>query len=266
MIGPIPLFVFGTIIGSFLNVAGLRWDESDVSSGLKVGGRSKCPSCHNELKWFELIPVLSFILQRGKCRHCQASVSWQYPLVEIFTGIVFVSLYHVYGYTPYLILPTTIFCIYIVILIHDFHHKIIPNPLVYSAIVLSLLHFLFTPSGVEGLLTPYSLIDLLAGPVIFAFFASIWLLSRGRAMGFGDAKLGLSVGLLLGAAQGFSATVLSFWIGSVAVLLYMLFRASFHKGDKRLTMKSEVPFAPFIIMGAWVSLTFNIGIFNVLLF
>src|SRR3989344_7756580 len=174
------LFVLGTIVGSFLNVVALRWDHKNF------GGRSKCPHCSNTLRWFNLIPVLSFIFQRGKCRNCGAKISYQYPIIEILTGLIFVTV-------PVWMLP--VFCIYIVILIYDFYYKIIPDGLVYSAILLNLLVPLF--------FIHYSIIDWLAGPILFIFFASIWLLSRGRAMGFGDAKLGLSIGLLLGASQGF---------------------------------------------------------------
>ena len=219
------LFIFGAIIGSFLNVVALRFDSRNF------GGRSKCPSCSKTLKWFELIPILSFVVQGSKCRSCKAKISYQYPLIEILTGLIFVTV-------PLWMLP--VFCIYIVILIYDFYHKIIPDLLVYLAIILSLI------LGRH----------LLAGIIIFMFFAAIWLLSRGRAMGFGDAKLGASVGFLLGAALGFSAIVKAFWIGAVVGLFLML--------RKRLTIKAEIPFAPFIILGAWISLIFELDLLHVI--
>jgi leader peptidase (prepilin peptidase)/N-methyltransferase len=113
-----------------------------------------------------------------------------------------------------------------------------------------------------------NMIDYLAGPIIFIFFGLIWLISRGRAMGFGDAKLGLSIGLLLGADNGFSAIALSFWIGAASVLLYMLVRksSSLLRGGKKLTMKSEIPFAPFMILGAWLAAILEINLLNVTLF
>ena len=221
------LFVFGMIVGSFLNVVALRWNDKNF------GGRSKCPHCTKTLSWYELVPVISFLIQKRKCRGCNSSISYQYPLIEILTGLIFITV-------PLWMLP--VFCIYIVILIYDFHHKIIPDPLVYSAIILSL---------VLGW-------QILAGLIIFAFFAAIWLFSRGRAIGFGDAKLGLSVGFLLGAAEGFSAIVVAFWIGA-ASSLFLMWR-------KKLTMKSEVPFAPFIILGAWIAVFFGLDILHVLSF
>lgn len=265
------LFVLGAIVGSFLNVVGLRWAKRSL------GGRSECPRCHKTLRWFELIPFISFIVQGGRCRGCRTKISWQYPLVELWTGLIFVTLFTLAGFSLFYLLSTLIFCLYVVITIYDFKYKIIPDQLVYIAILLSV---------VSRWLSVSSTIDWLAGPILFAFFASIWLLSRGRAMGFGDAKLGLSVGFLLGAAQGFSAIILAFWIGALGSLIYMLIiklsqsinktglsaplraggQADFIKSTKGLTMKSEVPFAPAIILGAWISLMFHLNILNVGLF
>src|SRR3989344_1770847 len=146
------LFVFGAVIGSFLNVVGLRWGKESV------GGRSTCRTCGKILHWYELVPIISFLIQKRKCRGCKAKISWQYPAIEILTGLIFVTV-------PLWMLP--VFCIYIVILIYDLHHKIIPDPLVYLAIILSLVLSW----------------HLLAGLIIFLFFVAIWFLSRGRAIG-----------------------------------------------------------------------------------
>ena len=248
------LFVLGTLVGSFLNVVGTRW-----GSGRTILGRSSCPHCNKTLKWWELVPIFSFLIQKGRCRSCGKKISYQYPIIEIWTGLIFLSIYNL-QFTIYKEFNTlfivhcalllVVFSIYVVITIYDFHHKIIPDGLVYTSIFLSILVPLF--------IIHYSLLDWLTGPIIFLFFAAIWLLSRGRAMGFGDAKLGLSIGLLLGAAQGLSAIILAFWIGAVYSLAYI-----FIKNDKGLTMKSEVPFAPFIIIGAWVSIVFHINLLHV---
>ena len=247
----IVLFVLGAVVGSFLNVVGLRW-----GSGRTLLGRSSCPSCGKVLEWYELIPLFSFFILRGRCLNCGGKISWQYPIVELWTGLVFATV-------PYIFIP--VFCIYIVITIYDLKHKIIPDSLVYSAILLSV---------VSRWLSVGSTLDWLSGPILFLFFGLIWLLSRGRAMGFGDAKLGLSVGLLLGATQGFSAIILAFWIGAAGSLAYLFWdkaglpagKAGFPKNAKKLTMKSEIPFAPFIVVGAWMSLVFNLNLFHVDLF
>lgn len=238
------LFIIGIIVGSFLNVVGLRWDVKNF------GGRSQCPHCKKTLHWYELVPILSFLGLKRRCQGCGAKISWQYPLVELWTGLIFATV-------PYIFIP--VFCIYVVITIYDFKHKIIPNELVYAAIFLNLLIPLF--------FIHYSILDWLSGPIIYSFFGAIWLLSRGRAMGFGDAKLGLSVGLLLGVPQGFSAIILAFWIGALASLLYLfLHKTGFLKNTNGLTMKSEVPFAPAIIVGTWLSLVFHLNILHVVSF
>lgn len=251
------LFVLGTIVGSFLNVVGLRWDSKNF------GGRSACPNCGKTLHWHELAPVLSFFILKRKCSGCLSPISWQYPIIEIWTGLVFASVFYVINPTTYIsflnyLVLVSVFSLYIVITIYDARHKIIPDTLVYVSIALSLLIPIF--------LVDYSLSDWLAGPIIFTFFGSIWFLSRGRAMGFGDAKLGLSVGLLLGVAKSFSAIIFAFWIGAlVAILLILSARLGFIKDGKRFTMKSEVPFGPAIVLGAWISLFFHLNFINVLL-
>ena len=252
-------FILGTIVGSFLNVVALRWDLPYQGSILsRFRGRSQCPHCGKKLSWTELVPILSFFILKAKCRECQASISYQYPLVELWTGLVFVFNYLLFGITLYSLLITLVFCIYIVITIYDFKYKIIPDSLVYFTILLTFM-VRFISGG--------DLLDWLTGPIFFIFFGSIWFLSGGRAMGFGDAKLGLSVGLLLGALQGFSAMVLAFWIGAFISLLYIfLNNKGFIKSDKKLTMKSEIPFAPFIIIGAWVSVIFQLNLFHALSF
>jgi prepilin signal peptidase PulO-like enzyme (type II secretory pathway) len=231
------LFVFGAIVGSFLNVVGTRYN-----SGITLGGRSFCPKCGHSLRWYELVPLLSFLIQGGRCVRCRAKISYQYPLVEIFTGLVFVTVPPVY-------LP--VFCIYIAILVYDLRHKIIPDALVYAATLLAIV----TRIVVGG-----SLLDWLAGPILFIFFALVWLVTQGRAVGFGDAKLSLSSGILLGAAVGFSGVIMGFWIGAVVGVGLMLF------SRKKITMKSEVPFAPFLIVGAWLALIFNLDLLHVTLF
>ncbi len=248
------LFVFGTVIGSFLNVVGLRWN-----SGLTLEGRSHCQSCSRKLSWWELVPILSFLSSLGHCRQCGARISWQYPLIEMVTGLVFVTIYQL----ALALLPTLILglvaCLFVVIVIYDLRHKIIPDELVYASIFLS---FIFR------LLVGGTTLDFLAGPILFAIFGGIWWVSRGRAMGFGDAKLVLSIGLLLGAANGFSGIVVAFWIGAIygiGLIIFGHLKPLLSVG-KRITMKSELPFAPFIILGAWLGLIFDLDLLHVSFF
>ncbi len=248
------LFVFGAIIGSFLNVFSLRY-----RSGLTLMGRSHCPHCGKTLRALELVPIVSFLFLRGRCRECRSRISIQYPLVEAWTGLIFLTVFDPalsLAQNGFLLLT---FCFYIAITIYDFRHKIIPDRMVYlstaSAIVFRIL--------AHG-----SLSDWLAGPILFCFFGALWLLSRGRAMGFGDAKLALSVGFLLGMAEGFSAITLSFWIGAAFGLMILLSQRinPLLSGVKKITIKSEIPFAPFIILGAWLSSVFHFDILHASLF
>ncbi|MES2214152.1 MAG: prepilin peptidase [Patescibacteria group bacterium] len=257
MIETIILFVFGILIGSFLNVLGLRWN-----SGRGIGGRSFCVVCEKSLHWWELVPVISFVGLRGKCSTCKTKISWQYPLVELWTGLIFATLAQVFdptlgvtGLLSYL-LSLAVFCIYIVLVIYDIRHKILPDELVYAAAIIALL-LRFLIGG--------SVLDWLSGLILFGFFALIWVLSRGRAMGFGDAKLAVSIGLLLGAPAGFSSLALAFWVGSVVTLSAMLISRSstLFRGAKGLTMKSEIPFAPFLVIGAWLALILHLDLFHV---
>jgi prepilin signal peptidase PulO-like enzyme (type II secretory pathway) len=256
------LFVLGAVIGSFLNVVALR-----LNTGLSLSGRSKCPHCNKQLTAVELVPIFSFFFLGGRCRECKTRISFQYPLVEFWTGLVFATAFNPSLTLIVNILVLTIFSLYIAITIYDLRHKIIPNGLVYTAIVFSL---------VVRALMGGSMLDQWAGLILALFFASIWFLSRGRAMGFGDAKLALTIGLLLGAGAGFSAIVLAFWMGAlvgVALIVWAKFRPLFAKGKQitinqgeSISLKSEIPFAPFMIVGAWLALIFQLDILNVSLF
>ncbi|MEK7147698.1 MAG: prepilin peptidase [Patescibacteria group bacterium] len=249
------LFVFGAIVGSFLNVVGLRFN-----SGLGLRGRSSCPHCGKQLHWWELLPVVGFFILKGRCSACSARISWQYPAVEILTGLIFATIFNLEFSIFNKVILILVFCIYVVIVIYDIRHKIIPDSLVYSSIVLSLIVPLF--------IVHYSLADWFAGPMLFLFFFAIWFLSKGKAMGFGDAKLALSVGLLLGITSSVSAIILAFWIGAAFGLLLMFFRriTPLLSGYNKITMKSEIPFAPFIVVGAYLALIFHLDLIHVSLF
>jgi len=255
------LFVLGLVVGSFLNVAGLRYN-----SGMGVGGRSVCLTCGETLKWHQLIPVVSYIWRLGKCKSCRSPISLQYPAVEIFSGLVFVYAYRALmpvsldaRFFALYALLVAVFSIYIVIAIYDLRHKIIPDTLVYPAILLS------TAFSIVGHRPIY---DWLSGLFIFLFFFIIWYLSKGRAMGFGDAKLGLSIGFLLGLVRGLSALAFAFWSGTVVALALLLVSKSYplFKEGRTLTIKSEIPFAPFLVFGAWLAIVFHADLFHISLF
>jgi prepilin signal peptidase PulO-like enzyme (type II secretory pathway) len=248
------VFIFGAAIGSFLNVVALRYN-----TGFTVGGRSECFSCGKTLRWFELVPILSFIILRGKCARCKSKISFQYPVVEFLTGILFALIWsegYPFYYTLLLALITSIL---MVIGVYDVKHTIIPDALVYSFIALSFIKLLLDNGG--ALFSGAGITGLLAGPALFLPFFLLWFMSKGRWMGFGDAKLAFGMGWMLGLLPGISAIIFAFWIGAIAGLLMLLLkrvsRMSVHNRGlflilKNLTIKSEIPFAPFLILAVYI--------------
>lgn len=259
-------FAFGAAVGSFLNVVSLRYN-----TGRSLGGRSGCAVCGTQLRWYELIPVASFLALRGRCRTCHSSISWQYPLVEMLAGALFVGLYTLYASQWGLfLLYAAEWSFLVVIVVYDMRHKIIPDLFVFLFGALALLS-LFVTSG-WGFAVPENFWSaFFAGPLFAAPFALLWLVSKGRWMGFGDAKLALGMGWMVGSAKSLSVFLLSFWIGavvSVGILLYERYGAphtALSRAHGRLTMKSEVPFAPFLILGLALVFFFGLDIFSLLL-
>ena len=238
----IAVFVFGLVLGSFANVIVLRLNTGE---SLIFGG-SRCFFCGRALKWFELIPVISFFALRAKCRNCGSKISWQYPAVELVSGLLFLILYLqaqpnfkflIFNFeTASFAAVILFFWLLLVISVYDIRHKIIPDHLVYSAIVVALL-FLFLGIGILDLLP-----SIFSGLGLFAFFATLWLVSRGRWMGFGDAKLGLALGLILGWPEALAAVLFSFWAGAIAGIFWVFFA-------RLKNLKVQIPFAPFLFIG-----------------
>lgn len=243
------IFVLGTIIGSFLNVVVLRYN-----TGMSfITGKSKCFSCSKDLHWYELVPLFSFLVLGGKCLKCKSKISYQYPIVELITGIIFTLVFLKFGLTSLLPLYLAISSVLIAMSVYDFKHKIIPDGMTVFFIILSLAVFFYTHTSSEFLSFPQVSLDVLAGPILFAFFAFFWLISGGRWMGFGDAKLAIGVGILLGFSGGVYAILLAFWIGAAFSLTVMALQ-KIKIAKFKLSLKSEIPFAPFIILGLFIQL------------
>jgi leader peptidase (prepilin peptidase)/N-methyltransferase len=247
------IFIFGAVIGSFLNVVILRHNTGESV----VYSSSRCFSCNKKLKWRELIPIFSFLIQKGKCRHCQSKISWQYPIVEFITGLVFVLIFwKIYDYslliTGYWFL---IFSLFIIISVYDIRHQIIPNGPVYFLIILSFLNLLRN-SNLE-IRNSDLLSNFLAGVAFFAFFFLIWLVSKGKGMGLGDAKISLAVGWLMGLGSGLIALLFSFWLAAIFGVLLLIF------ASKNFTLKSRIPFGPFLALGALVVFLFGSNILQI---
>jgi len=220
------IFLLGTIIGSFLNVVIFRFNTGKSITK----GRSICMTCNRTLRWYELIPVFSYLFQLGKCRRCAEKISHQYPIVELLTGFIFLLIsYHflpVLMFSPmnYIFLVTFyvfIFSILIVISVYDLRHKIIPDRLVYTFAFVSFLSIFVNHSILGSLFIKPDFSLLISGPILALPFALIWFISKGKWMGLGDAKLMLGIGWILGIYQGLAAIILAFWIGSIVSLTFM---------------------------------------------
>ena len=247
-------FILGVVIGSFLNVVALRFN-----TGMGLGGRSKCMSCGTTLTWKELIPILSFAVQKGACKKCRSKISWQYPLVEFFAGAIFVLIFFTFPPVDVLSSVITLFqviiaCLLLVITVYDVKHKVIPDGFVYSCAGVSLISLFIGGSSWFHLPTVEMLI---AGPVIALPFALLWVISKGEWMGLGDAKLALSVGWLLGVSAGINALVLAFWIAAVISLAWLWLTRT------KIKPKTEIPFGPYIIIGLYIVLLFHIQVIDV---
>jgi leader peptidase (prepilin peptidase)/N-methyltransferase len=168
------VFLFGLIVGSFLNVLIYRFN-----TGQNITGRSHCFSCGKTLKPSHLIPVISFLWQKGKCAYCKSSIAWQYPAVELTTGLLFVLAASLATSITYFFWLVFIFSILLVITVYDLRHKIIPDLYVYLFIVST------------GIVQAYlwwiglaTLPDLIIGPTIALFFASLWFFFKRNLDGF----------------------------------------------------------------------------------
>ncbi|MCX6752228.1 MAG: prepilin peptidase [Candidatus Nomurabacteria bacterium] len=258
-------FIFGLIIGSFLNVVIFR-----LNTKRSFGGRSGCMSCLNKLSWYELIPLFSFLGLKGRCRNCKSKISIQYPLVEFVTGIVFaflfLRLFASGGQNSFLTLPFIItytyyaitFSLLMVISVYDLRHKIIPDSLAFIFGALAFLGLFFFHGGNFYWQMP-SILEFLSGFLIALPFAFFWFVSSGRWMGLGDAKLALGIGWLLGFVGALSGLVIAFWSGALVGICLIIFKSS---KTSRLGMKSEIPFAPFLVFGAFLVFIFGLNLFG----
>lgn len=254
------VFLFGTIIGSFLNVVIYRYN----SGTSPLTGRSQCFACGKTLVWYELVPVFSFLFQKGRCRGCGTKLSWQYPIVEALSGALFVLVYLLGKPLVESVYLLTIFSTLLVIAVYDLRHQIIPDGLALFFALLSVAWFLGMIPGnyTEAFRFPYYW-TLIAGPMLFAPFWVLWLVSRGRWIGLGDGKLAWGIGWFLGATLGASAVMLGFWTGAAWALFFMAYQRITKKfSGAALSMQSEIPFGPFLILGTVIVYFTQVNFFD----
>ena len=242
------IFLFGLAIGSFLNCVIYRLEKGENF----IMGRSHCPHCGHVLSWQDLIPIFSFLFLRGKCRYCQKPISWQYPLVEISTGLLFLTTYNLqlttYNLQNLLVFSYWLFvvCCLVIIFVSDLKHYIIPDRVIYPAIVIAFLYNIHQFAIDNQQLTINNFLFAFGAA---AFFLTIVLISRGKWMGVGDIKLAFFMGLFLGWPKILFALFLAFFIGAIIGVGLIIF------GKK--TLKSEIPFGPFLVSGTFLALFFG---------
>nr|WP_242691190.1 A24 family peptidase [Cytobacillus praedii] len=223
------IFLYGLTLGSFYNVVGLR---VPIKQSI-VKPRSSCPNCKHQLTAMELIPVLSYIIQGGKCRQCKARISPIYPMMELITGLLFVSAPLVVGWTAELVVAWTLISLLIIIFVTDITYMLIPDKIlaVFAGIFL-----------IERLLIPLSpwWDSLLGAAIGFTLLLVIAIISKG-GMGGGDIKLFALIGFIIGTKAMVLAFFLATLYGSLFGIVGLLL--------KKVKRGKPIPFGPFIAAG-----------------
>lgn len=240
------IFLIGAFIGSFLNVVIYR-TESDESI---IKGRSHCPYCGHVLRWYDLIPLLSFVFLKGKCRYCHHKISWQYPLVELLTGLIFLYVFlNFFAFNIKSIVSTVFLFIIssflIIISVSDIKYYAVSDKILYPAILTGFSYFLYNVFFIfkSKSFFLYSLLSIL---LISLFFFFLYFFSKEKAMGFGDVEISLFLGFALGFPNILACFFLSFVIGGLVGIILIMIR------KKSLT--SKLPFAPFLTTAAFIAL------------
>jgi len=261
--------LLGLIIGSFLNVVIYRYH-----TGKSLSGHSHCLSCGQTLRWYELFPLVSYVCLFGRCGLCGCTIPLRYFLVELSTSLLFVSVFSQMSLGILFLFSLILVSLLIVVAVYDIYHMVIPNELVITASVLSVVYFVLA----YGFTLDIDILISHAGAALGAFFfyGGLWFVSKGKWIGFGDAKLALPLGFILGIPSVFTFVVFSFWIGAIVSVgligIPAIVRAV--KGycsrypvvnySKYFTMKSEVPFAPFMIVAFLLVYIYNLDVLQLM--
>ncbi|MDD5230607.1 MAG: prepilin peptidase [Candidatus Marinimicrobia bacterium] len=241
------LFIAGAIAGSFLNVLIYRLPRN-LSI---IRPPSHCPHCTNPIRFYDNLPIISYLILRGKCRHCDHKISGRYPLVEILTGLAFVMLFYKFGWTTSAYFYGILLVYLIVIVFIDIEFHKIPNILILTGLLCGVTLLLIS--------TPRNPIDAGLGLLVGAgimFFWSVFgrLLFKKECLGGGDVKLAILVGLYLGLSGTILAIFISFILaGLVGIGLVLI---------KGLKMDGRLPYAPFLAIGAIATIVSGQPIIN----
>lgn len=246
----IAVSLFGAMLGSFLNVCIYRIPR-DLSI---VSPASRCPVCDKGIKVYDNIPVLSFLLLRGKCRNCGTKIPFRYPLVETLNALLYAAALWRFGLGWHLLIIFAFCSAMLVITFIDLDFQIIPNTLTLPGAIIGLLagSLIFPDPFARGSILGFkgSLIGLISGGGLFLTIAYVsqWIL-RQEAMGMGDVKMMA----MIGAFMGWKAILLTTFSGSLAGSLIGIFLMAF-RGKGR---KAQIPFGPFLAIGAIITLFYG---------
>lgn len=260
MIAAVWFFLVGLAVGSFLNVCIHRLPQGESI----VRPRSRCPACKTAIAPYDNIPLLSFVLLKGRCRHCGAPISPLYPTVELLTGLVFVLVYLRFGLSPLGLKAAFLSAALVALIFTDFRHRLLPDAITFPGMAVGAVFSLWIPIGdgiaawlwrqLGGIRLPgglFSLGDgviaaLLGGGILFALGEIWYRVRKVEGMGLGDVKMMVMVGLFLGS----KLTILTLLLGSLAGSLigggYMLLT---RKGSNY-----ELPLGSFLGLAALVAL------------
>ena len=252
-------FVLGLLIGSFLNA--VIW-RINISEKIFLSF-SVCPSCRKNIRWYDNIPLVSFIILRAKCRKCQGKISWQYPLMELIVGLIFAFIganffdsvdFSTWGITIYLL---GIISIFTVIFVYDLKYMEIPVIFLWLGIFWAIafnLYFDWGQENIKNVLDVGTYSGVLAAALSFLVFFALSVGSREKWMGLGDAYLVVFLGLVLGWPQIVTGMFISFFIGGIFSIVLLI--------SKKKKMKSRLPLSPFLITGSFLALFWGEKIMN----
>ncbi len=260
------LIIFGLCLGSFINALVWRLHEQASTRDKKkqkelsiLRGRSVCPHCKHKLTAIDLIPVVSWVVLRGKCRYCKKTISWQYPLVELLTAGLLTLSYLVWPYTIYhwsaaeiVIFGVWTFILtgFVALAVYDIRWYLLPDKIVFPVTILAV--------GMVSLIAvTYSDItivweSILGIGIVFGLFYLLFQLSKGLWIGGGDVKLGIALGLLAGSVV---KAFLLLFVASILGTLYGVLLGTV--GRQQMSRKLRIPFGPFLIVAAIVTVLFG---------
>lgn len=242
------MFILGTVFGSFFNVVGYRLPKGESI----ISPPSHCPNCKKRLKWYELFPIFSFIIQGGKCRKCHKKISWFYPIFETACGVLFVLAFVSFEFDPKIIVALTFISMLIIIVVSDYHYMIIPDEVLIFFGVLLILEI--------GIIDGFSEMIIAIGHGLLAFL-TMWgikllgdFMFKKESMGGGDIKLMFIFGLVLSFPMSMVSIFLASLIGLPVSLIIM-----------KKSKSHEIPFGPFLAIGAVIILLLQIN-FDMILY